>query len=168
MNTMEITKIVGAACGSLLVFLLIMFFTNALYDTHSEEVAYLVNVPEAAGGDAGAAPATVDVDALVAAADVPKGAAIFKKCAACHKVDGTNAVGPHLENVVGRPVASVEGFAYSDGMKAHGGDWTPEALFAFLAKPSAVVKGTKMTFAGLPKPEDRAEVIAYLESLEKK
>lgn len=167
MNTMEITKIVGAACGSLLVFLLIMFFTGALFDTHSDAVAFAVAVPESGGGGEAAAE-QVDVAALVSAADPAKGATIFKKCAACHKLDGTNAVGPHLENVVGRPVASVEGFAYSDGMKAHGGDWTPDAIFAFLAKPSAVVKGTKMTFAGLPKPEDRANVIAYLESLEKK
>lgn len=170
MNTMEITKIVGAACGSLLVFLLILFFTGQLYDTHSPVAAFTVAAPEGAGGGEGGGGAAeqVDVAALVTAADPAKGAAIFKKCAACHKIDGTNAVGPHLENVVGRPVASVEGFAYSDGMKAHGGDWTPDALFAFLAKPGAVVKGTKMTFAGLPKPEDRAEVIAYLESLEKK
>ena len=82
------------------------------------------------------------------------------------QVDGANAVGPHLDGVVGRPVASVEGFSYSDGMTAHGGDWTPEQLFAFLANPKKDVPGTKMAFAGLPKPEDRANVIAYLESVQ--
>lgn len=166
MNTMEVTKIVGAACGSLLVFLLLMFFSGQIFDTHSEEVAFLVEIPES-GGDGEAAPAEeeVDVAALVASADVAKGATVFKKCAACHKVDGNNAVGPHLDHVVGRPVASVEGFAYSDPMKGHGGDWTPEALFTFLNSPKEAVPGTKMVFAGLPKAEDRANVIAYLESV---
>ena len=65
------------------------------------------------------------MDALVAAADASKGEAIFKKCAACHKIDNTNAVGPHLNGVVGRPVGSVGDFSYSDAMKSHGGDWTP-------------------------------------------
>ena len=70
----------------------------------------------------------------------------------------------HLQRVDGRPVASVGGFAYSDGMVAHGGDWTPEALQEFLTAPKKVVKGTKMTFAGLGKVEDRANLIAYLET----
>jgi cytochrome c len=164
---MEITKIVGAICGSLLVFLLLNFFAGEIFDTHSEEVAYLIDVPEAAGEGGGEAAPTEDVAALVAAADATKGEGVFKKCAACHKVDGSNAVGPHLENVVNRPVGSVADFAYSDSMKGHGGDWTPENLYHFLLKPSAFVPGTKMSFAGLPKADDRANVIAYLETLEK-
>jgi cytochrome c len=164
---MEITKIVGAVCGSLLVFLLLNFFSTEIFDTHSEEVAYLIDVPEAGAGDGGEAAPTEDVAALVAAADATKGAAVFKKCAACHKIDGSNAVGPHLENVVNRPIGSIADFSYSDGMKNHGGDWTPENLYHFLLKPSAFVSGTKMSFAGLPKADDRANVIAYLETLEK-
>jgi len=76
------------------------------------------------------------------------------------KVDGTNATGPHLDGVVGRAVAGVADFRYSDAMAAHGGDWTPEVLEAFLADPKGVIPGTKMTFAGLPKVEDRANVVA--------
>lgn len=168
MNTMETTKIVGAVCGSLLVFLLLGFFSGLIFDTHSEEVAYVVNVPEEGAGDGGGAAApTEDVAALVAAADAAKGEAVFKKCAACHKIDGSNAVGPHLENVVNRPIGSVEGYSYSDAMANHGENWTPENLYHFLTKPSAFVAGTKMSFAGLPKADDRANVIAYLESLEK-
>ena len=166
MNTMEITKFVGAICGSLLIFLLIQLASHAIFDTHSDVVAFSVEAPET-GAAASEEPAEeVDVDALVAAADVEKGATVFKKCAACHKLDGNNAVGPHLDGVVGRPVASIEGFSYSDGMKAHGGDWTPEQIFHFLTNPKADVPGTKMAFAGLPKPEDRANVIAYLESVQ--
>ena len=169
MNTMEITKFVGAFCGSLLILLLLNFFAGEIFNTHSDEVAFSVAVPEtgAAEGGAGGGGGTEDVAALVAAADAAKGETVFKKCAACHKIDGSNAVGPHLENVVNRPIGSVEGFAYSDAMKSHGENWTPENLFHFLLKPSAFVAGTKMSFAGLPKPEDRANVIAYLESLEK-
>ena len=96
-----------------------------------------------------------------------KGAKVFKKCQACHKVEpGVNATGPSLYGVVGRQVASEAGFGYSDAMKAHGGDWTPEALNEFLHKPSAAAPGTAMSFAGLPKIGDRADVIAYLDSLD--
>jgi cytochrome c len=164
MNTMEITKIVGALCGSLLVFLLVSTASHAIFDTSSDVVAFAVEEPEAAAGEGEEAPADdVDVAALVAAADPAAGEAVFKKCAACHKLDGTNGVGPHLDAVVGRPVASLADFSYSDGMKGHGGDWTPDAIFHFLENPKKDVPGTKMTFAGLPKPEDRADLIAFLE-----
>jgi cytochrome c len=166
MNTMEITKFVGAICGSLLIFLLIQMASHAIFDTHSDVVAFAVETPEGGGGEEGAAAEDVDVAALVSAADAAKGETVFKKCAACHKLDGANAVGPHLDGVVGRPVAAVEGFSYSDAMVAHGGEWTPEELFAFLANPKKDVPGTKMAFAGLPKPEDRANVIAYLETVQ--
>jgi cytochrome c len=161
MNTMEVTKFVGAICGSLLVFLLFHTAAQAVFDTSSDLVAFSVEAPESeAGGDEAAE--QVDVAALVAAADASKGETVFKKCAACHKLDGNNAVGPHLDGIVGRDAGAVEGFAYSDGMHAHGA-WTPDALFAFLANPKKVVPGTKMSFAGLPKPEDRADLIAFLE-----
>lgn len=164
MDTMEMTKIVGAVCGSLLVFLLIHLGAGAIFNTESDVVAFSVEAPQ--GGD-GAAPAAeeVDVDALVASADVAKGETIFKKCGACHKIDGSDSVGPHLNGVVGRPVASIGSFKYSDAMKAHGGDWTPEQIFHFIAAPKKDIPGTAMGFAGLPKPQDRADVIAYLETL---
>jgi cytochrome c len=165
MNTMEMTKLVGATCGSLLIFLLIKTGAHAIYNTESETVAYEIEGADTGGSGGAQATEDVDVAALVSAADAAKGETIFKKCAACHKVDGNNAVGPHLNGVVGRPVASVEGFSYSDAMKAHGGDWTPDNIFHFIAAPKKFVPGTKMTFAGLPKPEDRADVIAYLETL---
>jgi cytochrome c len=162
MNTMEITKLVGAVCGSLLIFLLIQTAAHAIYNTESEAVAFAVEVAEPTGGDE--APAEeVDVAALVSAADPAAGETVFKKCAACHKLDGANGVGPHLDGVVGRAIGAVEGYAYSDPMAGHGGNWTPDELFHFLANPKQFVPGTKMSFAGLPKPEDRADVISYLE-----
>lgn len=164
MDTMEITKIVGGLCGSLLVFLLISTAAHAIFDTHSENVAFLIETP-----DGGAGPETpeeeVDVEALVAAADAEAGASVFRRCAACHKVDGTDGVGPHLDGVVGRDIGSVGGFNYSGAVGALEGGWDNEKLFHFLANPRGYAPGTTMSFAGLPKPEDRANLIAYLDTL---
>nr|WP_242509487.1 cytochrome c family protein [Rhodovulum imhoffii] len=95
------------------------------------------------------------------------GERIFRKCQACHMVgaDAVHKTGPVLNGVVGRPVAVVQDFGYSDTLRALGAEgkvWTPEELMEFLAKPKDYAKGTKMTFAGLRKEEERAHVIAYL------
>ena len=99
-----------------------------------------------------------------AAADPDKGAKIFNKCRACHTIEegGPIRVGPNLWGVIGRPVASFPDYAYSDAMTAFGGVWTVDRLDTYLVNPRKVVTGTKMTFVGLPKPEDRANLIAYL------
>ena len=100
--------------------------------------------------------------------DVAKGEQVFKKCMACHTVnDKTNKVGPHLVGIVGRPVASVEGYSYSEDMKAHGANgavWDEAALMAYLENPKAVVEKTKMAFAGLKKEDERADLIAFLKT----
>lgn len=106
-----------------------------------------------------------------AAQDVTAGATVFKKCMACHAADGTtNKVGPHLGGLIGRTAGTVEGFNYSKAMKdagAGGFVWNEESLSKYLVEPKAVVPGTKMAFAGLKKPEDIQNVIAYLKSLPK-
>jgi cytochrome c len=163
MDTMEVTKFVGGICGSLLIFLLIQTAAHAIYNTESDQVGFAVEVTDTGGDEGDAPPEEVDMEALMAAADPAAGETVFRKCAACHKLDGANAVGPHLDGVVGRPVAAVEGFAYSSSMESHGGDWTPDEIYHFLGNPKQDIPGTKMAFAGLPKPEDRANVIAYLE-----
>lgn len=95
--------------------------------------------------------------------DPAAGEKVFNQCKACHTVEaGKNRVGPSLHGVVGRKAASVEGFKYSDAMKNSGLTWTPENLDKYLASPKGDVPGNKMAFAGLKKPEDRANVIAYL------
>jgi len=98
-------------------------------------------------------------------ADAAKGEDVFKKCAACHNADkgGANALGPNLYNVVDEAAATGRaGFAFSDALKAKGGKWTFDNLNAWLTSPKAYAPGTKMTFAGLSNPQDRANVIAYL------
>jgi cytochrome c len=99
-------------------------------------------------------------------ADVAKGEETFKQCAACHSIvaGGANGTGPALHGVLGRAKGSVAGFAYSDGLKAKGGNWTFEDLDAWLHSPRKYVEGTKMTYAGIPDNDKRASVIAYLNS----
>ena len=98
--------------------------------------------------------------------DPAAGKTAFNKCAACHAVtQGTNRIGPSLYGIVGRHSASIEGFAYSEPMKAYNVDWTPAELDKYLLAPREVVKGTKMIFVGLKNDTERANVIAYLETL---
>jgi cytochrome c2 len=125
-------------------------------------VAAAAPAPAEAAPAPAAAPAS-GFGALYAAATADAGAKVFKKCAACHKVeDGKNGVGPSLWGVVGRPVAAVAGFAYSDATKGHGGVWDFETLDAYLENPKAYIPGNKMAFAGLKTEAERAAVIRYL------
>lgn len=170
-DTMTMTKAVGAVCGSLLVLMLVGWASDSLYTVggdHAEGAegelaqAYTIDTGEEAAPAEGEGE-TIDVAALLAAGDAAAGEAVFKKCGSCHKLDGSDGVGPHLNGVVGRNHGSVSGFAYSEAMAALSAEpWTPEALFAFLENPKQAIPGTKMAFAGLPKPEDRANVIAYM------
>jgi cytochrome c len=108
--------------------------------------------------------------AALAAGDVEKGKAVFKRCQVCHVHDTkTNKVGPHLGDVVGRKAGSVEGFHYSDAMKKKGEEgltWTEENIATYLKDPKAFVPGNKMVFVGLKKDDEIADVIAYLKSPE--
>ena len=100
----------------------------------------------------------------LATADVAKGEAVFKKCAACHNADpgGANALGPALFGTMGKPLASHPGFAYSDALKGVGGNWDWDKMSAWLANPKKFAPGTKMTFAGLSNPQDRADLMLWL------
>lgn len=108
-----------------------------------------------------------DVVALLGKANAENGQAIFKKCQVCHTYEKgkPKAIGPNLYGIVNRPKGSFEGFEYSAGMKAKGGNWTFEDLAKFITKPSAYVAGTKMVFAGLSNPAEAADVLAYLATL---
>lgn len=174
LNTMTITKALGAVCGSALVFLFATWAADALYHTgpaeshEGEEVAQAYSVDAgAAGGEDAAAEEGPAFDVVLASADPAAGEKVFGKCKACHKVDGSNGTGPHLNGVVNRPKGSIAGFGYSEAMIAMAADsWTPENMNGFLTSPKAYMPGTKMSFAGLGKVEDRANVIAYLATLQ--
>ena len=99
--------------------------------------------------------------------DAVKGKKVFKKCKACHKTDasGKHGVGPNLFSMFGKQAAHAEGYKYSKAMKASGLTWDEATLDTFLTKPKKMVKKTKMAFAGLKKPQQRADVIAYLKTL---
>lgn len=165
MDTMTVTKFFGAATSALLIFVGLNFFSELIYHHHSdgEELAFAMEIEESS--DESAEVEEIDLAAVFAAADIASGEKVFKKCAACHKLEpGANGVGPYLHGIVGRPVGAASGFdKYSGALPA--GEWTPEHLFAFLEKPTAYASGTSMNFRGLSKPADRADLIAYLASI---
>ena len=166
-DTMTITKAGGAVCGALLVLLLGNWAASSLYSMDAghgadHAQAYTIDTGAADAG-AGEAVAEVDFETIYASADAAAGEKVFGKCKACHKLDGKDATGPHLNGVVDRGIASVAGFSYSSSMAEKSAEaWTPEHLDAFLTAPKAFASNTKMAFAGLPKAEDRANLIAYL------
>ena len=125
----------------------------------------------AAAPAASTAPAADNVDTVSGVkyasytGDAAKGKVAFITCQTCHSIDpGVNKIGPSLHAVVGRKAGSIAGFTYSAANKDSGITWTPEKLFQYLENPQRVVPGTKMTFAGFPDPQKRADVIAYLKT----
>ena len=110
------------------------------------------------------------IEPLLASANIENGKRVAKKCLQCHTFDkgGRNMVGPNLYGVVGRKVAQVVGFAYSKAMGSFDNIWSFEHLSTYLHKPRVFVKGTKMAFVGLKKAKDRADVIAYMNSMNDK
>jgi cytochrome c len=114
-------------------------------------------------GESGAA-AEQPIEAYLAKADVAKGAQIFNKCAACHNATkgGPNQVGPNLWGVLGEPIGQGRGFAFTDALAKKGGTWNWDNLSQWLTSPRTFAPGTKMSFAGLSNPQDRADVIEYL------
>ncbi|WP_265500451.1 c-type cytochrome [Paracoccus beibuensis] len=176
-NTMTLTKAAGAFIGALLFLMLANWGASALFHVgpaghgggHGEEEiaqAYTIPVPEAAEGGAEEEP-EINFDELMASADAAAGEREWAKCRSCHALDGSDGVGPHLNGVVGREVASVAGFGYTDAMVAHAAEapvWDPNAIQHFIENPRGVVPGTAMSFAGLKDPQARANLIAYLQS----
>jgi cytochrome c len=130
---------------------------------HPEKEGYPVESAEGGEGEGGG-DAAEPIAVRLAQADVAKGQASFAKCAACHTITqgGANGVGPNIWDTVGKPHGHIAGFAYSEALKSVPGNWTFEALDAWLASPRKYAPGTKMTFAGLSDPQERANVIAYM------
>lgn len=174
MDSFELNKIIGAILGTLLFVMGVGFLAEAIYHPIEDRgPGYLLAEAEAPGEHGGAAPEAapeVPLGVLLASADATAGQAVAKKCASCHNFgEGeANKTGPGLYGVVGRLIGSHEGFAYSAGMEEHkaAGDlWSYENLNAFLTSPKDFTPGTKMSFAGLKNPEERANMLAYLQTL---
>ncbi len=129
-----------------------------------EHMGYVIEGVEEAGEGGGAA-AAEPIAVRLAKADVAKGEASFKKCTACHTINsgGPNGIGPNLYGTMGEAIAQGKGgFAFSDALKAVGGNWDFDKMDAWLTSPRKFASGTKMTFAGIGDPQERANVIAYL------
>ena len=169
-DTMTMTKTVGAVCGSLLVFLLVGWAGESMYHVghkgghgEGEELAQAYSIDT--GAEEAPAEEAVEVDfaTILASADAAAGEKVFAKCKSCHKLDGSDATGPHLNGIVNKNKGTSAGYAYSEALAALTADvWSPENLNGFLENPKGYMPGTKMSFAGLPKVEDRANLIAYL------
>ena len=151
---------------SLCVVIVAVLTTNLLY-REKEVVKRGFQIEISSDGKAVAKKeeAPIDFSSMMKLADANRGEKIFKKCASCHSAEksGGNKVGPNLFGVVGRVRAATSGFSYSDAMKSKGGFWDKESLDKFITKPKDFLAGTKMAFPGLKKPQDRADVILFLE-----
>ena len=171
MDTFEWTKIGGALCGAFLFFLLLNWGTEIIYhgddDYYGEQkLAYYLEIEDSADAKEESIETVVDFATLLASADIEKGKKVFGKCKSCHKLDdGANGVGPHLYKVINRDIGAIEGFKYSKALMGLEGVWSIEELNKYLTKPSEYAPGTAMSFAGLKKDKDRADLIEYLNTL---
>ncbi len=172
MDSFELNKIIGAVLGTLLFVMGAGFVAEAIYHPiQGRGPGYALPEPEVAeAGEAAEAAPEVPLGVLLASASAERGAAATRKCQSCHNFgEGEpNKQGPGLYGVVGRPEGSHEGFAYSDALLAHnaaGDVWSYDNLNAFLTKPSDYAPGTKMNFAGIRTAEERADILAYLQTL---
>ncbi|MGO8833987.1 MAG: c-type cytochrome [Roseiarcus sp.] len=168
METTNSNKLALALLSTLLATMALGIFTNAIFAPNKAmKPGYALPVAtEAAAPPPKAAPEE-PLPALLAKADPTKGQADTKACQACHNFQKGAAakVGPPLYGVVGRPVASIAGFNYSDTLKKMGGNWTYEELFNFIKSPTGMEPGTKMSFPGEPDAHKRADILAYLKTL---
>ena len=173
MNSFELNKILGAILGTCLAVVALNIAAGAIFAPEiPAKPGYDIPVPQKESAGAGKQQPKQeqqqeDLPALLAKADVSRGQMDAQKCAVCHTFDkgGKPLVGPNLWGVVGRPRASEPGFNYSPAMKEKGGTWTVPDLMQFIANPKAFVPGTAMTFAGIPRAAERADIVAYLNSL---
>lgn len=173
MDSFELNKIIGAILGTLLFVMGVGFLAEAIYHP-IEDRGPGYTLPEAEGAtEHAAAPAeetAVPLAVLLASANAEEGAKAVKKCASCHNFGAgeANKTGPGLYDVVERVIGSHEGYAYSAIMTEHqgkGDTWTYDNLDHFLTSPKGFAPGTKMTFAGVKSPEERANILAYLQTL---
>ncbi len=171
MSDLTFNKVAGAVLATGLAIIGLREISSSVFAPQEiEKPGYAIEVAEESGGEGGAAAnAPIDWGAVLPVADVKAGEAVFAKCKSCHTIEagGANGTGPNLHGTLGKKPGTHPGFAYSQAMIDHGnkvGVWGYEEISEFLTAPQKHVSGTKMTFVGLKKPEDRIAVIAYLHS----
>ncbi len=172
MDSFEINKIIAAILLTVLIVIGIGKFTDILFHVDKpKESAYKVEgleseVAKKVSEAVETKDQPVDIKKLLAMGDIDHGQKVFKKCSACHMIasDGKNMIGPNLWGVIGRTAGSVSDYKYSKAMVAYAKNWSFEEMNAYLIKPQAYIKGTKMAFAGLRKEKDRASVILFMNS----
>ncbi len=169
MDSFEINKIAGAVLGTLTLTLGLVIAADGLLSSHAPEKAgyELPGLPEQSDAGPAVAEAVEPIAVRLAVADAAKGEAIARRCGSCHDFTdgGPNKVGPNLYNIINADKAHISGFAYSTAMKEAEGAWTYENLDGFLDNPRGYLPGTSMSFAGIKKPDERANLIAYLRTL---
>lgn len=174
-DTMTMTKVVGGLCGTALIFLIGKWAAEEIYHVGAKghgdhhELAYTIIDPavDDAGAEEEEPEEVVDFATVLASADPSAGEGVFRACRTCHKVaDGENGTGPHLYGIVGRATASVEGYNYSGKLIAVVDTWTADELNLFLENPRSYAPGTKMAYPGMKDVQDRADLIAWLDSLD--
>jgi cytochrome c len=170
MSGIEINKIAAAILLASLIAMLVGFVTNILYKPvlNPESRGYSIEITADSANNTvtSGEQKPIDIAELMKSANADAGKDLAKKCVACHSLDkgGNNKVGPLLWNIAGSEKAKVAGYKYSPALAAKGGNWDDESLFHFLSKPSQFVPGTKMSFAGLSKPQDIANIIMFLKT----
>ena len=171
MDSFELNKILGAILGTCLVLLVTSFTAGAIFAPNKpQKPGFEIAAKEETHGEKAAAPAAEPIEKLLQTASIQKGEAAAKKCAACHTFakGDRNGVGPNLYGIVGDHKGEGRGFNFSAAMKAKGGSWTIDDLNQFIANPRGFVPGTAMGFAGIPRDTERADLLAYLNSLSDK
>lgn len=168
-------KVAAAVIGLVLMVMVIGVVGDIVFseDGHGEDhagLAYPIDLEAVLGGSAGGAAIeeeVIDLGTLLAAADASAGERIFRRCVSCHNAapGAGNLQGPNMWNVVGRDIGSYPDFSYSSAMAEYPGSWTYDELNGFLANPRSYMSGTAMAFAGIRGDEDRADLLAYLQTL---
>ena len=167
MDSWTFNKIAGAVLGTALMVFGLQEASGALFNPHAvdkDKPGFLIEIATAEEAAPEGAAAAVSIGTLLASADATKGAEVAKACAACHNFEkgGANKTGPALYELVERPVAAHEGFAYSEGAKAKSADkWTYDNLNAFLKAPKGYMPGTKMAYGGVKNDKKRADLIEH-------
>ena len=171
MSSFEFNKILAAIILAIIVIVIISKVGDIIVDnnkTDLQETAYKIDIREPDSNIASDSISTSKniepIIELLASASLENGEKIYKKCGSCHnyKKGSKSKIGPNLWDIINRPKANSQGFAYSEALAKIGGTWTYEELNNFLYKPKEYIKGTKMNFAGLKNTQDRADIILFL------